>query len=64
MLKTGFVGTKTPITVVNEIRKNLSQITTTAVNRSFIRLGFNVDFFCSSYSRSMGVFFLIPSFFL
>ncbi|KAJ0932180.1 putative fungal lipase-like domain, alpha/Beta hydrolase [Helianthus annuus] len=32
-LKTGFVGIKTPITAVNEIRKNPSQITTTAVNR-------------------------------
>ncbi|KAJ0927760.1 putative fungal lipase-like domain, alpha/Beta hydrolase, phospholipase A1 PLIP1/2/3 [Helianthus annuus] len=36
-LKTGFVGIKTPITAVNEIRKNPSQITTTAaVNRMTI----------------------------
>ncbi|KAJ0597736.1 putative fungal lipase-like domain, alpha/Beta hydrolase, phospholipase A1 PLIP1/2/3 [Helianthus annuus] len=36
-LKTGFVGIKTPITAVNEIRKNPSQITTTAaINRMTI----------------------------
>ncbi|KAI7731588.1 hypothetical protein M8C21_015190 [Ambrosia artemisiifolia] len=33
-LKTGFIGIKTPITAVNDLRKNPSQITTTtAVNR-------------------------------